>query len=112
MDPINTSIFIGTYNWVRSSFEQKSIVENITSKQNSSLKPLDVRVFRGAEYGSDHFCVKGKLYFIQRIKKGSFYVEEDGEITNITEPTNNTDSLKDKENIFHKKKEQPKECQI
>jgi hypothetical protein len=50
---------IHRYTWTKKTKEIKSVI----TKQRSSAQVMDVRVFRGAEYGSDHYLVKGTIFW-------------------------------------------------
>jgi hypothetical protein len=43
--------------------EIKSIIDCVITKQRSLVHVIDVRVFRGAECGSDHYLVKGTIFW-------------------------------------------------
>jgi hypothetical protein len=40
-----------------------SVIDYIILKQKTNIKTQDVKVMRGAECGSDHYMVRGKLLF-------------------------------------------------
>lgn len=49
---------IHKFTWTQTNRNLKSIIDYVIQRQNSKLKAQDVRVYRGAECGSDHFMVK------------------------------------------------------
>jgi hypothetical protein len=49
--------------WTQKTKEIKSIIDYVITKQRNSAQVMDVRVFRGAECGSDHYLVKGTIFW-------------------------------------------------
>jgi endonuclease/exonuclease/phosphatase family metal-dependent hydrolase len=49
--------------WTQKTEEIKSIIDYVITKQRSTAQVMDVRVFRGAECGSDHYLVKGTIFW-------------------------------------------------
>ena len=64
---INNGFFehkkIHKYTWTQKKKGWQSIIDYIISKQNGTTKLIDVKVLRGAECGTDHYLVRGKIYF-------------------------------------------------
>jgi hypothetical protein len=54
---------IHQYTWQQDTQELRSIIDFITTRQNSGLKFQDVRVFRGMTVGSDQYLVNAKILF-------------------------------------------------
>lgn len=54
---------IHKFTWIQPTRRLLSIIDYCICKQNSGIKTTDVRVFRGAECGSDHHLVKASLLF-------------------------------------------------
>lgn len=42
----------------------KSIIDYILPKQKNNIQFHDVRVYRGARYGSDYYCIRSKVFFL------------------------------------------------
>lgn len=62
---------IHKYTWHQETKQLKSIIDYIVIKQNTKFKVDDVRVYRGAECGSDHFLVVSKLKILYRNNKSN-----------------------------------------
>jgi len=54
---------IHKYTWTQPTLQRKSIIDYIITRQISRIRLQDVRVYRGAECGTDHHLVKAKVYF-------------------------------------------------
>lgn len=71
--------------WERPSMNQKSILDYIIFKQNTSLIIQDIRVKRGFNCGSDHYLVIGKILFTvfnkNRINKHNDNTQEMDKLT-------------------------------
>lgn len=73
---------IHKYTWIQHTRQRKSIIDYIITSQDKSTRVIDVRAYRGPECGSDHYLVKGLLYFpyksfnIQTLKMGREPKEE------------------------------------
>lgn len=52
---------IHKYTWIQKTKNLKSVIDYVIIKQNTCIKPYDVKVWRGAECGSDHFLVKAPM---------------------------------------------------
>ena len=52
---------IHTYTWTQPTRNLRSVIDYLIMKQKSKIKVQDVRVFRGAECGSDHHLLKAKI---------------------------------------------------
>jgi len=97
---------IHQYTWHQDTKDLRSIIDYIITRQNTSLKFQDVRVFRGMTVGSDHYLVNAKSLFLY----GRNNVNESRE--NITDgtlelpqlPVYNIDSLRDESTSFLYKK--------
>ena len=75
----------------------RSIIDYITIKQNSAIRTFDVKVWRGAEYGSDHFLVKSIMdikYHNERVR------QEDQNLNSEIPKPCNLDSLRDESTSF------------
>lgn len=57
---------IHKYTWVQSTKQLKSIIDYFIQQQNSRIKTNDVRTYRGAECGSDHFLLVSKVIINDR----------------------------------------------
>jgi len=53
---------IHKYTWIQPTRKLKSIIDYIIQKQKSKLEIKDVRAMRGAECGTDHILLRGKVY--------------------------------------------------
>ena len=69
-----------------------SIVDNVIIKQHTHFKPQDVREYRAAECGSDHFLVIAKLYLPYRKMRNEVCLENGQKIT-LDEPRYKVRSL-------------------
>jgi len=54
---------IHKYTWCQPTRKLRSIIDYIIIKEKTRLKMTDVRVYRGAECGTDHFLLKSKVLF-------------------------------------------------
>lgn len=54
---------IHKYTWQQNTKELRSIIDYIIIRQTSSFKAADVRSYRGAQCGSDHYLVKMKSFW-------------------------------------------------
>ncbi|XP_049782515.1 craniofacial development protein 2-like [Schistocerca cancellata] len=54
---------IHKYTWQQNTKELRSIIDYIIIRQTSSFKAVDVRSYRGAQCGSDHYLVKMKSFW-------------------------------------------------
>ena len=54
---------IHKYTWQQNTRELRSIIDYIIIRQTSSFKATDVRSYRGAQCGSDHYLVKMKSFW-------------------------------------------------
>jgi endonuclease/exonuclease/phosphatase family metal-dependent hydrolase len=61
---------IHTFTWTQKARNLKSIIDYVIIKQHSTLQMEDVRVFRGANCGSDHCLVRAKIFFSLDILSG------------------------------------------
>ncbi|XP_039274981.1 uncharacterized protein LOC120349093 [Nilaparvata lugens] len=52
---------IHKYTWTQNTRNLKSIIDYVVIKQDSAITPYDVKVWRGAECGSDHRLVKAPV---------------------------------------------------
>jgi exonuclease III len=66
---------IHRYTWTQTTRQLKSIIDYINIKQNTHVKPQDVRVYRGAECGSDHYLVIMKIYLPYRKRRNGGELE-------------------------------------
>ena len=83
---------IHRYTWTQTSRKLKSIIDYIIIKQNTQCKPQDVRVYRGAECGSDHYLIIAKIYLPYRKRRNEGEVDKEEEIK-LEEPRYKTTSL-------------------
>lgn len=68
---------IHKYTWNQPTKKLKSVIDYIILRQNTSIKVYDVRVYRGAECGSDHFLLRADFIFpYLRTKNGIQKKEE------------------------------------
>lgn len=54
--------WIHKYTWEQQTRQIKSIIDYLIMKQRTTIQVHDVRVQRGANCGSDHYLLRGKLY--------------------------------------------------
>ncbi|KAL3287067.1 hypothetical protein HHI36_001556 [Cryptolaemus montrouzieri] len=54
---------IHKYTWIHTTRNLESIIDYIVGRRRSLQRVDDVRVYRGAECGSDHHFIKAKIYF-------------------------------------------------
>ncbi|XP_046662937.1 craniofacial development protein 2-like [Homalodisca vitripennis] len=89
---------IHRFTWQQNTKGLRSIIGYVITKQESSIKILDVRVQRGAVCGSDHFLVKAKIDLKVRASGNR---KELGEVQlQIKQPRYNIDRLKHSSNVF------------
>jgi len=69
------------YTWTQIARQLASIIDYVIIKQHTHFKPQDVRVYRGAECGSDHFLVIAKLYLPYRKMRNEVGLENGQKIT-------------------------------
>lgn len=60
---------IHTYTWVQHTRNLKSVLDYVIIRQNTILRINDVRAYRGATCGSDHYIVRAKLLVPFRSQK-------------------------------------------
>lgn len=53
---------IHKFTWIQPTKGLRSIIDYVIQKQNSTLKTIDVRVYRSAECGSDHHMLVAKIF--------------------------------------------------
>ena len=80
------------YTWTQTTRQLASIIDYVIIKQHTHIKPQDVRVYRGAECGSDHFLVIVKLYLPCRKMRKEAGLENGQKIT-LDEPRYKVKSL-------------------
>jgi len=54
------------YTWTQTTRQLKSIIDYVIIKQHTHFHPQDVRVYRGAECGLDHYLIIAKIYLPYR----------------------------------------------
>lgn len=54
---------IHRYTWTQPTRNLQSIIDYIIIRQNTRLKIVDVKVQRGAECGTDHHLLRGRIFF-------------------------------------------------
>jgi len=83
---------IHKYTWTQATRNLKSIIDYAITRQKSKLKVKDVRAYRGATCGSDHYLLKTKIVFPVQQRENGYKSD-----TNQSEQTNekkfNLDSL-------------------
>lgn len=88
---------INKYTWIQKTKNLRSILDYIAIKQNSVIRPKDVKVWRGAECGSDHLLVKS----VMDIKYSKEKSKKDDQTLKSEIPKNyNLDSLRDESTSF------------
>ena len=87
---------INKYTWTQKTKNLKSIIDYVVTKQDTLLRPYDVKVWRGAECGSDHLLVKAPIEI--RYNKQRSYQEDNNKGEAIKQY--NIDSLKDESVSF------------
>ena len=72
---------VHTYTWTQTTRQLKSIIDYVIINQHTHFKPQDVRVYRGAECGSDHYLVTAKIYLPYRKMRNKGESENEQQIT-------------------------------
>lgn len=72
---------IHKYTWIEEARQRKSIIDYIIIKQKSKIIVQDVRVYRGATCGSDHYLLRANMIF-PYANKFNNRCEERGDKTN------------------------------
>ena len=67
---------IHKYTWIQPTKGLRSIIDYVIQKRNSTLRTIDVRVYRSAECGSDHHMVVAKVAINYRITNTAIQPEE------------------------------------
>lgn len=89
---------IHKYTWIQPTRKLKSIIDYIIQRQISKFKVQNVRVYRGAECGSDHFLLKAQVY-LKHITNGS-KSENTNKSKKESNQTYNINSLKEDSTKF------------
>jgi len=87
---------INKYTWIQKTRNLRSIIDYILIKQDTSIRPYDVKVWRGAECGSDHLLVKAPVEIKYNKHHSSQEQNNKGKITKQY----NIDSLKNESTSF------------
>lgn len=70
---------IHKFTWVQPKKKLQSIIDYLIQPQNTKLKTNDVRVYRSAECGSDHYMVVAKISIMYRRNTNQNKIENDTE---------------------------------
>ena len=89
---------IHKFTWKQNTRGLQSIIDYVITKQESSVKMLDVRVQRGAVCGSDHFLIKAKLIMKLKVVRDNNNNKKEHQQQN--EIKYNLDSLQHDSTVF------------
>ena len=84
---------IHMYTWTQNFRQLKSIIDYVIIKQKTKMKVQDVRVYRGATCGSDHYLLKTRIAFPRRKESNKEHTKTENQQGSEKEVRYNLNSL-------------------